>query len=62
MKKKESETIFPLPGFPSVSKQFTANGFVEVGSETAQETEPTGALRAPLGQAKTKRSPKKGKC
>jgi len=61
MKKKEEETIFVLPGFPSVSKQFTANGFAEVISETSQETEPTGALRAPLDQAKVKHSLKKGK-
>lgn len=64
MKKKENENLFILPGFPSVSKQFTANGFSEVASESAQETqskiEPTGALRAPLEQAKTK-PPKKGK-
>lgn len=60
MKKKEFETIFVLPGFPSVSKQFTANGFAEVVSESAQETELTGALRAPLEQAKSKPS-KKGK-
>lgn len=61
MKKKEEETIFVLPGFPSVSKQFTANGFAEP-SQTEQESGsgPTGALRAPLEQTASKPS-KKGK-
>lgn len=58
MKKKE-ENVFPLPGFPSVSKQFTANGFADNLAETVQEvggpaSGPNGELRSPRKQPSKK--------
>lgn len=62
MKKKE-ENVFPLPGFPSVSKQFTANGFADNLAETVQEVGTSGSGSGPNGELRSprKQPSKKGK-